>query len=295
MACRCKKHQIGATASADPLEPVADYNTLPDEPCDICAEKHFSEAFRLAFERGYETPNRQIIIGELLLAVRHCYRPHRELAEKLRELRHQIQLRREPPHQEWVSVCADFEKILAFKIEQHLCSGETFPDYNGNVWIISNCEYPSNRMVPAGPDDILVFINKAKSLPFYLAHKRKVVFHRSPEPDYGNEADKSVEHFYCFRGKDRDVPRIPEATIKTVKNSYDWNYEIEAGKVKSTTTGYMVVCHLEKVLPNAKIKLVNFGYKVEKSSYRCPWHNWKFEAEKLAKFPHIYTAEVNNE
>ena len=37
--------------------------------------------------------------------------------------------------------------------------------------------------------------------------------------------------------------------------------------------------------------LVNFGFEVQKSTYRCPWHNWKFEAEQLKTYNHIYLEE----
>lgn len=294
MACRCQKHQIGAPQSAESPSPT-DYTTLPDEPCEICAEKHFSTALALAEEKGYEGVNFHRIVGELNAAAWHTYEHHRSTAEKIRDLRHNIQLQRGADLSRWASVSEDFHYILRFRVEQHLCSGETFPNFRGNVWVISNCEYPANRLVPAAPDDILVFLNRAKSAEWYKSHEHRVVFHRSPDSSYGDNSDKSVEHFYCFKGSDGEVPRIPTATIKELKAAYNWDYEIEQGKVKSTTTGYMVICHIEKVLPAAKIKLVNFGYKVEKSSYRCPWHNWQFEAEQLARFPHIYTAEVNNE
>ena len=37
---------------------------------------------------------------------------------------------------------------------------------------------------------------------------------------------------------------------------------------------------------------MNFGFEVRKSSYRCPWHNWRFEDKELAKFRHVYTADL---
>lgn len=291
MACRCRKHQIGAPASADPVDRT-DYTTLPDEPCDICAEKHFSLAKRLMHERGYFAINRQDIIGELTAATWHTFRAHRPLAEKMRDLRHKIQLRQEPELAEWNALCMDFEEILRPHPAQYLCSGRAFPDYTQTVWVLSNCDYPREMLVPVGKDDILVFLNKAKSIGWYN-HPHKVVFHRSPERAYGDASDQSAEHFYCFKGQVPTAPHIPDATIKEIKDAYDWDYPIEEGKVKSATAGYMVVKHLQKVLPNSKIMLVNFGFEVTKSSYRCPWHNWDFEAKELYKFPHFYTAEVD--
>lgn len=280
--------------SADPIDRT-DYTTLPDEPCDICAEKHFSLAKRLMQEHGYIAPNRQDIIGELTAATWHTFKAHRDIAEKMRDLRHKIQLRQEPELAEWNAVCMVFEEILKPHPIQYLCSGLSFPEYTQTVWVISNCDYPSNRLVPAEKDDMLVFLNKAKSLQWYTNHQHKAVFHRSPEENYGTAENKGAEHFYCFKGKGENVQFIPPENIREIKASYDWNYPIEEGKVRSATAGYMVVKHLEKVLPNAKIVLVNFGYKVEKSTYRCPWHNWEFEARELERFTHFYTTEVVNE
>ena len=44
--------------------------------------------------------------------------------------------------------------------------------------------------------------------------------------------------------------------------------------------------------PDSEIILVNFGYEVQKSTYRCPWHNWKFEAEDLKNLPHLFLEEM---
>ena len=85
------------------------------------------------------------------------------------------------------------------------------------------------------------------------------------------------------------VDHIPGDFIKKLKKDYDWNYPIEEKAVRSATTGYMVTMYLRYLLPNARITLVNFGYDVKKSSYRCPWHNWEFEAEKLKNMEHICT------
>lgn len=290
MACRCKKHRIEAPSSADPVDRT-DYTTLPDEPCDICAEKHFSLAKRLMQEHGYEAVNRQDIIGELTASTWHTFKAHRPIAEKMRDLRHKIQLRQEPTLEEWNDICFDFEAILKPHPAQYLCSGQIFPDFKEKVWIISNCDYSQKKLVPAGDDDILVFLNKAKSLSWYN-HKHKVVFHRSPEESYGTNADKTAEHFYCFKGKGESVQFIPPSAIREIKAAYDWNFPIEEGKVRSATTGYMVVEFLKKILPSASIVLVNFGYEVKNSSYRCPWHNWEFEAKQLEKYQHFYTSDV---
>lgn len=291
MACKCKKHRI-ETASHLPIDERTDYTTLPDEPCDICAEKHFSLAKRLMQEHGYVPVNRQDIIGELTAAAWHTFSSHRTIAEKLRDLRHKIQLRKTPSLDEWNDLCRDFENLLKFKVGQYLCSGEIFPEFRDTVWIVSNCEYEPTALVPAAPDDLIVFLNRAQSLRWYQWHDHKVVFHRSPDESYGTDEDKSAEHLFCFQGKVKNAPHIPVETIKEIRSTYNWDYEIEEGKVKSPTTGYLVINHIAKVLPNSKIKLVNFGFEVKKSTYRCPWHNWEFEAKELEKYTHFYTAEV---
>lgn len=296
MVCRCKQHrnssELPKINSIDLGK--TDYSILPEEQCDMCAEKHFSTAKRLSEEFGYVAINRQDIVGELSAATWHIYRQNISIARKLRDLRHKIQMRQTPELNEWQDICLDFEELLGYRIEQHLCENKTFEDFNGKIWIISNCDYSKDNLIPADKNDLLVFINKAKSLSWYENYLHKAVFHRSPEESYGNEEDKSAEHYYCFK-KETTVPIIPEKTIREIKSNYDWNYEIEEGKAKSTTTGYMVVKYLEKIFPNAKLILVNFGYKLEKSSYRCPWHNWEFEAKELEKFEHVYTAKIKEE
>lgn len=293
MGCRCKKHKPG-TAASEALSPT-DYTTLPDEPCEVCAEKHFATAFALANEKGYENPlNFDRIIGELTCATWHTFESHRDIAEDIRDLRHYIQLRRFSDISRWLPVSQKLKELLKMRHAQWLCSGEKFPEYTNTVWLVSNCEYPRAKVVPAGPDDLLVFLNKAKSLDWY-DHNNIAVFHRSPDENYGTADNPKASHYYCFKGKAEDVGYIPPVAISQIKASYDWNYEIEEGKVRSATTGYMVVKYIEKIFPNAQIMLVNFGYKVEKSSYRCPWHNWQFEAKELEKYKHFYTAEVTNE
>ena len=96
---------------------------------------------------------------------------------------------------------------------------------------------------------------------------------------------------YVF-GKNSD---IPSEFINNLKAEYDWNYQIQKGKVKCATTGYMVAKWIQHEYPNDEIILVNFGYKVSKSSYRCPYHNWKFEDKELQKYNHIYTAKIITE
>lgn len=293
MACRCKQHKTNNELNEELIKTTSFknertyYSTLPDEQCDICAEKHFSTAKRLSEEFGYVAINRQDIIGELSAATWHVYRQNIYIAEKIRDLRHKIQARQIPESKEWQDICFDFEELLGYRIEQHLCSGEIFSGFNGKIWIISNCDYNEDKTIPVSKNDILIFINKAKSLHFYKKYLHKAVFHRYQEESYGNEEDKSAEHYYCFKTKKGVF--IPNDIIDEINKNYDWNYEIEENKKKSATTGYLVVKYLEKTFPNANLILVNFGFDVKESSYRCPWHNWEFEDKELEKFEHFYT------
>ena len=156
------------------------------------------------------------------------------------------------------------------------------------VYVISNVAYPVENRLSVDNDDLLVFLNKASSIDYYDDHENRVVYHRCPEDAYGAER-LCVKNRYVFgAGK----LSIPSDFIKKLKASYDWNYKIDDGCVKSATTGYMVANYMENLYPDREIVLVNFGYSVAKSTYRCPWHNWEFEARELARFRHVFTAEV---
>ena len=158
------------------------------------------------------------------------------------------------------------------------------------IYIISNVEYPQENKLKVQPDDLLIFLNKANSYIYYNEHKNKIIFHRAKEQSYCGLINYPNSK-YVF-GKNRD---IPESFINDLKKDYDWNYQIEQGKVKCATTGYMVVKWIQHCYPNDQIYLVNFGYKVSKSSYRCPYHNWKFEDQELQKYKHIYTAKTTSD
>ena len=146
------------------------------------------------------------------------------------------------------------------------------------IYIISNVEYPFENKLQVQADDLLVFLNKAHSYIYYIEHKNKIVFHRSKQQSYCSMIPM-LNNKYVF-GKNSD---IPSEFINNLKAEYDWNYQIQKGKVKCATTGYMVAKWIQHEYPNDEIILVNFGYKVSKSSYRCPYHNWKFEDKELQK------------
>lgn len=154
------------------------------------------------------------------------------------------------------------------------------------IYVISNVEYPEARKISPAPDDLLVFLNKAKSAAYYRDHAKKMCIRRSPKPEYGTDLE-GADNRFVFSGP--PAKTVPAKVIADLKKKYDWNYSIEAGKVKCATTGYMAVKYLRHLFPNEEIVLVNFGFGVRKSSYRCPWHNWRFEDRELGEFRHIYT------
>ena len=154
------------------------------------------------------------------------------------------------------------------------------------IWIFSNVAFGAAEAPQVAEDDLLVFLNKAANVQHYRGHFAKIVYHRSPEEVYGSEVMGCVNRYVFSAGK----ASMPGEFIDELKRSYDWNYEIEAGKVKCMTTGYMVAMYMRKLYPDAEIALVNFGFSVKESTYRCPWHNWPFEDKALANFRHVYTS-----
>ena len=105
MGC-CGKH-LARTANG--LPDIA-RNVLPTDECVLCAEKHFSTAYALAQESGYGTPNRQRIVGELVLAQWHSWHTDLKLAESIRAIRHLIQQRREA-EVEWAGMLAEIDAL----------------------------------------------------------------------------------------------------------------------------------------------------------------------------------------
>ena len=158
------------------------------------------------------------------------------------------------------------------------------------IYVFTNVEYPESRKINPAKEDLLVFLNKAASVSYYPEHRKKMVIRRADEPSHYGEAVPGCRNMVVFGDEKSD--RIPPGFIRKLKDTYDWNYPIDDGKCRCATTGYMAVKYLEAVHPGEKIVLVNFGYDVKKSTYRCPWHNWKFEAKELSKFEHIYTADT---
>jgi|GEM_PF-1207376 len=277
MPCKCKQKAEDAAAAT----------MSPEDNCMICAQKHFTQARRALKECGYEISEdtHDFVIGELGLAICHVQIDYPELAMKIREIRHFIQYWQYAEiENRWQDVCSEMNQIIRKELHIDLPG-------SGTIYVFSNVKYPADKKIPVQPGDILVFLNKSESAEYYRKDNcAKFAFHRSQDENYGTPVPGCINRYVFDRTK--SGIGLKSDFISKLKKGYDWNYEIEKGKVKSMTTGYMVVKWLEDKYKRRKIVLVNFGYEVKNSTYRCPWHNWKFEAEQLKKFEHIYTAET---
>lgn len=116
MPC-CGHHRIARTVKTEtgidvsaPKMPRDGFEILPYEPCAFCAEKHLSDAWDLSRECGYETPNRQTIIGALGSAERHLFLNWRPLAGKVRAVRHLVQMRNESKI-DWKPLLAEIDAL----------------------------------------------------------------------------------------------------------------------------------------------------------------------------------------
>ena len=156
------------------------------------------------------------------------------------------------------------------------------------IYVFSNVDYPPDRKIHPAEKDLLVFLNKAVTAKYYADHPHRMCIRRSPDPGYGVDVE-GADNRFVFSGPVEKT--IPKQIVSDLKRDYDWDYPIENGKTRCATTGYMAVKYLERFFPEEEIVLVNFGYDVKVSTYRCPWHNWVFEARELAKFKHIYTTD----
>lgn len=88
MGCGCGKSGKNSPRADAP-------GIAPTEPCVFCAEKHLATAYALAQESGYVPLNRARIIGELVASQWHLWRLSLPLAEKIRDVRHLVQRRKE--------------------------------------------------------------------------------------------------------------------------------------------------------------------------------------------------------
>lgn len=276
----------------------------PDTQCLICAEKHFSGAYKLHTEAHYTAINRHAVIGDLKLCADHLDRDYPAFADKIRDLRHKISYRRERDTDSlWELLSIEMDHLVTkyLQIDQHGFTAEErslmsslllrriFPQscstpqkFKGKIYIFSNVIYPPKNRIKPDLEDILVFINAAKTFRYYHDHERKLVFHRSPKRDYGDP--QPCRNLYIFPDGVQ-CETIPEGIQKEISAEYDYNYETK--KVKCPTTGYYVTQYLRKIFPHAEIILVNMGENVKNSTYRFPAHNWHYEHLQLASLPHL--------
>jgi len=307
MPCKCKK--IGELMKT----PTTDIG--PEDFCLICAQKHFLAARGAVREFGYSESekNHDFAIEQLSLAIHHVQQEIPALAQQIRGIRHLVQ------YWQYGKIGDQWETVahtINMEIRKTVLSAAPIPaipdqtsgsgvrptsptgptsptkskQQKRRIYIFSNVAYPEKNKITPNPGDMLVFLNKAESVKYYQSTPAiKMVYLRSQKENYGTVIPSCINQ-YVFDETKQGLG-LPADFIKKLKDNYDWNYPIEEGKVKCATTGYMVALFLAETYQNAEIILVNFGYNVSKSTFRCPWHNWKFEAEQLKKFKHLYLEE----
>ena len=291
MPCKCKKRV------EETMQNESDIG--PEDSCLICAQKHLLSAEGAIKEPGYEKSekNHDFAIRELGLAVPHIQQDFPTIAGEIRDIRHYIQYwQYDQIGSLWESVKhkLNVEIIKELNITSPLLPSSLSSPSVRKIYVFSNVVYPKKNKVNPALGDILVFINKASSAKYYNQDRNiRFVYHRSRKEDYGGIIPGCINQ-YVFDDENKGNG-IPKEFIDRLKKDYDWNYKIEEGKVKCMTTGYMVVKFLAEKYPKHKIVLVNFGYEVKKSTYRCPWHNWEFEAEALKGFEHLFLEEGKND
>lgn len=158
------------------------------------------------------------------------------------------------------------------------------------IYIISNVLYPQQNRLKPQPQDLLVFINKAKSINYYKQHKNKLVIHRKQKEHYGQFIEGIPN--YCFDGQTQKYQKISSQLKRRFLQDYDYSFSVLDGRLKCATTGYLTVKFIQHMYPGEQITLVNFGFAVQKSSYRDIVHNWVFQDKVLQKYKHIYTAKT---
>lgn len=97
---------------------------LPKDGLDRAAhpligELYFCAAFRLAFECGYESVNRAMIVGDLSLAQVHLFRYNYNFAERIRDIRHRIQRSEfNSVSKDWIIMAQNMDVAITPNIEK---------------------------------------------------------------------------------------------------------------------------------------------------------------------------------
>lgn len=108
MSC-CGKHK---DRKGRPLPAHDAHDILPDAPCVLCADKHLSYAFHLSEEHPYELANRKRIVGALVAAAWHIHKDAPELAMMLRDIRHDVQHKRDVSGSRWAAALSLMDLIV---------------------------------------------------------------------------------------------------------------------------------------------------------------------------------------
>ena len=181
---------------------------------------------------------------------------------------------------------------MSYSVSDRIC-----PDYcvsitpepeKKRLLVFSNVKYPAGQKIQTRKTDILVFLNAGTSAAYYAADpvEAKICWHRTTHPDFGPVL------LFCENHYVTSPQEIPQSFIDDLGKKYDWNYQPRSRRKRCMTTGYIVVCWLEKTFPDREIVLVNFGMDVQGSTRRSSDHNWQFEDRQMQRFHHIFTADA---
>lgn len=113
MACNCLKEQDFISTSR---------SKRPDEPCLVCAYKHFAHARTMAKEHGYEDDNRDFITGNLVNVEWHIWKIDYKCAEMARDIRHAVELFTEDSVSEehWHMLSERIRSLLKTHIQSYI-------------------------------------------------------------------------------------------------------------------------------------------------------------------------------
>lgn len=147
-------------------------------------------------------------------------------------------------------------------------------------WVLANANKFDAKKLPIAPDDVLVFLNRAK--PFdklrHLSNRRILIVRR-------NARDKN---WFIPYGKDKELFSLFEDVLllsdKALAKERPWfNAYKRATNSASPTTGWIAYHLLRDEYPESEIVLVNFMPEGENGSYKWYKHAWQYEADYYRK------------
>ena len=148
------------------------------------------------------------------------------------------------------------------------------------IWLFANAPKGDFRSLGIEPDDLLVFLNRAKPFEHLrdLPNRRILIVRR-------NSREKN---WFIPYGKEKEIFRLFEDVLllsdKALTKERKWFTEYKnATNNASPTTGWIAYHLLRDEYPEAEITLVNFKPDGDNGSYKWYKHDWKYEAEYYRK------------